>query len=131
MNFSIFPSFQHNLTFQCIAYQQNMALFLTTLNNINQSLLMASTQDNLPFPFRPLSNEFRSQGLLDVVFGKKDLSNSSLEMRQGMLSTSPSSENSKGGMEEESENLVAVNSNFKKPVFTITRQNKLSKRYKN
>jgi len=42
-----------------------------------------------------------------------------------MGSTSPSSENSKGAMEEESENIV--NPLFKKPVFTITRQNKLSK----
>jgi len=62
-------------------------------------------------------------------FGGKDFEGLQRKMRQGVLSTSPSSDDSKCGMEEESEN--STNMHLKKPVFTITRQNKLSKKYKN
>lgn len=53
---------------------------------------------------------------------------SALNMKPETMTSSPGSytsmENAKGGMEEESEN--STNVHLKKPVFTITRQNKLS-----
>ncbi len=111
-----------------------MAFLLSTLSTINQSLMFSSIQQSLPFPFRSAAmNEHPHKGLLDVVFGRKDSNISQTEEGQGLLlSTSPSSsnsnENSKGAIEEESENNTS--GYLKKPVFTITRQNKLSKRFK-
>jgi len=111
-----------------------MAFLLSTLTTLNQSLIFSSIQQSLPFPFRSVVNEHPHKGLLDIAFGRKDSNKSQTEEGQGLLlSTSPSSsnsnENSKGAIEEESENNANVF--LKKPVFTITRQNKLSKRFKN
>ena len=132
MNFSKYSILSHYSIFidSPVNYNQSLALLLSTFNNVNKNLLSSSTQEQTSLPFINLSAS-NNQTLFNQVFAKQERSFSPLN--QENVTTSPSSDHSlegtKASMEEESE--MGTNLHLKKPIFTITRQNKLSKRYKN
>jgi len=94
--------------------------------------MSSSPQEQTSFPFMsPSPQNSQNQSLFQKLLTAKTEKSFSPEMQQENLTTSPSSihshEGTKASLEEESE--INTNIHSKKPIFTITRQNKLLKRY--